>query len=345
MLDQVDLRLKCLVLPLSYNFELDRVLKEIDRRNAKRILIQIPDGLKPQAFTLATTIEKNAKIDVFLSASPCYGGCDIAINQAKILNVDLIIHYGHTLFRSELDIPIMFLPAKSFLDLNFILKKVEDKLIGHDIGIATTIQHIDELTTIENYLRNKGFNVIIAPKQGHSSYSGQIIGCDYSPLKKISDHVDCFLLIGSKFHSLGACLSVNKPIIQADPYTNEVINLKDLKKSLIVNRYKVIEKAKKSNNFAILISTKFGQYDPKTAEMLKIELSRKEKNVTIITADEISPDSLNNFKEVDIFVNTACPRLAIDDAIRFNDSILLPKEILVAMGKLEWEKLLDVGIL
>ena len=94
-----------------------------------------------------------------------------------------------------------------------------------------------------------------------------------------------------------------------------------------------------------MISTKFGQYDPKTAEMLKIELSRKEKNVTIITADEISPDSLNNFKEVDIFVNTACPRLAIDDAIRFNNSILLPKEILVAMGKLEWEKLLDVGIL
>ncbi|WP_455369630.1 diphthamide biosynthesis enzyme Dph2 [[Eubacterium] cellulosolvens] len=330
---------------LSYNFELDRVLKEIDRRNAKRILIQIPDGLKPQAFTLATTIEKNSKTEVFLSANPCYGGCDIEINQARILNVDLIVHYGHTPFRSELDIPTMFLPAKSFLDFNSILKKAEDKLIGHDIGIATTIQHIDELTIVEKHLKKMGLNVIISPKEDPSLYSGQIIGCNYTPLKKISDHVDCFLIIGSKFHSLGACLAVNKPIIQADPYTNEVINLKDLRKSLIVSRYTAIEKAKKSNNFAILISTKVGQYDPKTAEILKLELSRKEKVVTTISADEISPTSLSNFQEVDIFVNTACPRLAIDDAVKFNNSILLPKETLVAIGKLEWEKLLDVGIL
>ena len=115
---------------------------------------------------------------------------------------------------------------------------------------------------------------------------------------------------------------VNKPIIQADPYTKEVTNLKNIRKSLIVSRYTAIEKAKKSNNFAILISTKVGQYDPKTAEMLKKEISRKEKNVTTISADEISTDSLNNFQEVDIFINTACPRLAIDDAAKFNNSIL-----------------------
>ncbi|WP_455281015.1 diphthamide biosynthesis enzyme Dph2 [[Eubacterium] cellulosolvens] len=330
---------------LSYNFELDRVLKEINGRNAKRILIQIPDGLKPKAFTLVNTIEKNTKTKVFLSASPCYGGCDIALNQARILNVDLIVHYGHTTFGSELEIPTIFLPAKSFLDLNSVLKKVENKLIGHDIGIATTIQHIDELTIVEKHLKKLGLNVIITPKEGHSSYSGQIIGCDYTPLKKISDYVDCFFIIGSKFHSMGACLAVNKPIIQADPYTNEVINLKDIRKSLIVSRYTAIEKAKRSNNFAILISTKIGQYDPKTAEMLKEEISRKEKDVIIISADEISTDSLNNFQEVDIFINTACPRLAIDDATKFNNSILLPKEVLVAMGKLEWENLLDTGIL
>jgi 2-(3-amino-3-carboxypropyl)histidine synthase len=53
----------------------------------------------------------------------------------------------------------------------------------------------------------------------------------------------------------------------------------------------------------------------------------------------------SNFQEVDIFVNTACPRLAIDDAAKFNNSILLPKEILVAIGKMEWENLLDTGIL
>lgn len=345
MLNQLDLRLKCLVLVLSYNFELDRVLKEINGRNAKRILIQIPDGLKPKAFTLVNTIEKNTKTKVFLSASPCYGGCDIALNQARILNVDLIVHYGHTKFGSELEIPTIFLPAKSFLDLNSVLKKVENKLIGHDIGIATTIQHIDELTIVEKHLKKLGLNVIITPKEGHSSYSGQIIGCDYTPLKKISDYVDCFFIIGSKFHSMGACLAVNKPIIQADPYTNEVINLKDIRKSLIVSRYTAIEKAKRSNNFAILISTKIGQYDPKTAEMLKEEISRKEKDVIIISADEISTDSLNNFQEVDIFINTACPRLAIDDATKFNNSILLPKEVLVAMGKLEWENLLDTGIL
>ena len=74
-----------------YDFEIDKIITEIDKKKAKKVLLQLPDGLRPYAFQLAETIKKVKKIEIILSGDSCYGACDLAIRQANELNVDLLI--------------------------------------------------------------------------------------------------------------------------------------------------------------------------------------------------------------------------------------------------------------
>jgi 2-(3-amino-3-carboxypropyl)histidine synthase len=161
----------------------------------------------------------------------------------------------------------------------------------------------------------------------------------------IVDKVNAFLIIGSMFHGIGASIAVNKPVVLADPYSNHIINMSELKDRIIKRRYAAITKAKEAKNFAVIISTKIGQFVPEDAARIKKKISSYGKVVNTIIADEIQPDLIRNFQEVQVFVNTACPRISYDDADQFTKPVLTPKEILVAIGELKWEDLLRKGFL
>ncbi|MFA5993294.1 MAG: diphthamide synthesis protein [Candidatus Pacearchaeota archaeon] len=82
-----------------YNLDLDRVVGEIRKNKAKKVLIQLPDGLKPRAETIVDYVEKHTKSRVFLWLGSCYGGCDIP--NTGLLKFDLIIQFGHNKFVKE----------------------------------------------------------------------------------------------------------------------------------------------------------------------------------------------------------------------------------------------------
>ena len=48
------------------------------------------------------------------------------------------------------------------------------------------------------------------------------------------------------------------------------------------------------------------------------------------------PD-LIDFYPVDAFVNTACPRIAIDDAVKYAKPLITPFELEVSLGEKNWE--------
>ncbi|HRZ85346.1 MAG TPA: diphthamide synthesis protein [Candidatus Paceibacterota bacterium] len=85
-----------------YNLELDKIVKEIKKLKAKRVLIQLPDGLKPNAEQIVDYIQKstNSKVQVFVWLGTCFGGCDIPSNL-NIINIDLIVQFGHNKFDKE----------------------------------------------------------------------------------------------------------------------------------------------------------------------------------------------------------------------------------------------------
>jgi 2-(3-amino-3-carboxypropyl)histidine synthase len=83
-----------------YELELDNVIETVKKSKAKRVCIQLPDGLKPKAKEIQEAIEKNTKADVVIWGGSCFGACDLprGLEEHKI---DLLIHFGHSYFNKQ----------------------------------------------------------------------------------------------------------------------------------------------------------------------------------------------------------------------------------------------------
>jgi 2-(3-amino-3-carboxypropyl)histidine synthase len=329
---------------ISFDLEENRLIEEVKKQEAKRVLIQLPNGLKSKGPYLSELIEEQTGATVFISSKPCYGGCDLPICTAKAVKADLVVHYGHAPFMTQKEISVVYLSAKAKLDLTQLLKKVQ-KFLGEPkkIGIGTTIQHLHVLEDFRRSLEDLGHEVMIPSEGRNTRLKGQIIGCDYSSLKHISERVDLFLIIGSSFHGLGAALTLDKPVILADPYSNSVSNMEPYKRKILKQRYAFIEKAKNAKAFGLLLSTKTGQFNLNLTLTLRELLAKAGKTVTMLVDEEIVPEYLTNFTNIEIFVDTACPRLATDDPSRFGKPILTPLEAMVIANKTNWNDLMARG--
>ena len=83
---------------MTYNLELQKVIKTINKQKAKLVCIQLPDGLKPNAKEIQEEIEKKTKATVLIWAGSCFGACDVPL-QLKNLGIDLLIQWGHSEFK------------------------------------------------------------------------------------------------------------------------------------------------------------------------------------------------------------------------------------------------------
>lgn len=79
----------------DYDLELDRAVKEIKKIKAKRVCIQLPDGLKPMAKKIADELTAKTDAEILIWAGSCYGACDVPLD-VKRLGVDLLIQWGHS---------------------------------------------------------------------------------------------------------------------------------------------------------------------------------------------------------------------------------------------------------
>ena len=82
---------------MEYDFELERIKKEIKKSKAKLVCLQLPDGLKPMATEIARELEQGTGAKILIWAGSNFGGCDVP-TQLQKLGVDLIINFGHARF-------------------------------------------------------------------------------------------------------------------------------------------------------------------------------------------------------------------------------------------------------
>ena len=74
-----------------------------------------------------------------------------------------------------------------------------------------------------------------------------------------------------------------------------------------------------------------------TSDVTPRPLYRKHgKKGYLLELEHIGPE-LIDFYPVDAFVTTACPRIAIDDSVRYAKPLITPFELEVALGEKQWE--------
>jgi 2-(3-amino-3-carboxypropyl)histidine synthase len=212
------------------------------------------------------------------------------------------------------------------------------------IGLATTVQHVQTLDEVREILTRVGKTVVVGDT-GRLSYPGQVIGCDYSNAVSIAKDVEAFLFVGGgRFHAIGVALSTSKPTIVADPYDTTAASMDTEAEKILKQRWAQIEEARKAKTFAVLVGLKPGQKRMDEALQLKEKLEKEEKTTYLLAIKDVTPEALMEFPTIEAFVNTACPRISLDDAARFKKPVLTVNETLTAIGKLSWEELCRRGL-
>lgn len=199
----------------------------------------------------------------------------------------------------------LFIHAKSRLDVIPVVRKVKS---GRKFGLVTTVQHLHTLEDAQKILPG-------------SVIGGQVLGCDASAAKRISRKVDAFLFIGSgEFHPLRIVQETGKDVYCADPYTGSVrvFTKEDVGQWNRRTRGAFL-KFLDSEKIGILVSIKHGQSRMREAEQFRDGVKKK---AFIFVFDTLDFREMENFPDIECWVNTACPRIGYDDAKRISKPII-----------------------
>jgi 2-(3-amino-3-carboxypropyl)histidine synthase len=327
----------------GYTLDLGKVINKINSKEIKNIIIQIPEGLKIHFSRIVEKLESETDSNIIISGDPCFGACDLIDNKFKKIEIELIIQIGHTPIPSlkKYSSKTEYINAESDIDVSDVIMKAMPIIDKEKIGLVTTAQHIHMLKKVETLLKENNFKPIIGRGDKRIFYPGQIIGCNFTSASSVKNKVDTFLFIGSgSFHPIGLLMATEKPVIACDPYTKEVRirELNDFKDMILRQRYGAIARSTNAKKFGIIIGAKIGQQRLERALEIKKLLKDNNKKAYLISMEYINSSILESYLDIDCFISTACPRIAIDDYMQYKTPIITPVELEILLKEKKWEE-------
>ena len=285
-----------------------------------RILLQFPQGLKQKAVEEAAKLRREGH-EVFLSATPCWGACDLALDEAKKIKAERLIHYGHARYHEvkdkELTVEYRLYPIT--VDLG-VLKDALPALAPHKkLALITTVSHIHQLADMRKMLEEAGHEVHTA-RGGLAILEGQVLGCDSSAADKLAEKVDAIVYFGGgEFHPLG--VGTKRPVLAVSPYARASYFLNEKIEKKRKQMQGMLIAASQARRIGILVSTKSGQFNLRAAEAARKKLASLGIESEILVTAEVDFSSLADFNAFDAYISTACPRL-VDDFERVGKPIV-----------------------
>jgi len=317
--------------------DIDRIISKVKEEGHKVIALQFPEGLRRRSLEISKTIGSNTGAQVILLMDPCFGACDMP-QDARSLGATLLVHLGHAQMPGVgSDVETLYIEARSSIEPVEVIEKVLPSLIP-PIALVTTVQHVDALDKVMEFLAIEGMEVVIPDGGPRAPYPGMVLGCDISSALIVKDRASSFLFLGSGlFHPRAIALGTGKPTFAADPYTGEILDLTSELEPFLRKRHALIAKSMDANTFGILIGRKPGQKRLGLAKELADQVRTKGKTAYLMAVDHLSPDLILGM-EVDVYVSTLCPRLAIDDSSYYSKPLLTPFELKVVLGVADYNE-------
>ena len=195
------------------------------------------------------------------------------------------------------------------------------KLPRH-IGLCGTVQYLDFLPQIEKELKKAGKTVKYL--KGHNVRNpGQVLGCSNVKI----EGVDAILYVGDgMFHPINLKIQFDGSVFCFHPESGALQHVNPTEVESYKKRQQgAYMKFLTSDTIGVLISTKHGQ---SWKHFTKLEKKFPRKAFYYLAFDNIDYNQLMNFPFCEYFVNTACPRIGIEDALVHKLPIINIQEIL-----------------
>jgi 2-(3-amino-3-carboxypropyl)histidine synthase len=299
----------------------------------QRIVLQVPAGLVRDAHRLAERIREEVSAPVAVAARPCFGACDFP-SRDEAPRADVAVVLGHA--------PIPNVPLSRttfFVEMRLPNGEVEalaDRVRGAGlpprIGLVASIQHLDLLGPLSAALEARGYSVRVGAGDRRLAYPGQALGCNYTGAEAVSGSVDAFLFLGTgAFHPLGLAYAVELPVWSLDPLQATLEPPID-RGALVRRRQLLVASTRGAQRWGVLVSTFAGQHRMPTALALQERARARGLSAEILLSDRIDPRDLEG-RDLEAYVSTACPRIALDDSGSYPRPVLTPPEFLMAIGE------------
>ena len=297
-----------------------KIFEIIKERKPVSVALNGPDGLLPKVQDLALRIGKKFGIPAYLLADTTWGTCDLNSIGAKILNAEILFNIGHTNRIEIFEKNVIMIDAFDDISFDKVTKKCIELVRGKTISLITDSQHLHQIESVKKMLEENGIDVKIGKGKGQLN-DGQVFGCEFYPATETMDKVDANVFLGqSNFHAAGVALATNRPTFILDPYFNEIQEITEFARKLQKKATLAIYKAAEAETFGVIVGLKEGQLSKLTALKFKKELENLGKTVHLIALTEITNERLRNLKDIDAFIQVACPRISTD--MKFDKPLL-----------------------
>lgn len=317
-----------------FDLEIGRTTEWITCNGYSRVAVQLPEGLKIRSSEIADALRSSTGSEIIIIGRPCYGACDFYSNYKDI--ADALIHYGHAAMPSLGDDPnILFIEARANVSITGVFESLVEQLPNR-VGLLASIQYIGLIPEAVRIIEESGREAFLSDGDTRIKYPGQVLGCDCSAAERIIDSADAFLFLGEgDFHPLAAAFGTDKVLFILNPITGEMRNIDSIKDRMLRKRFAAITIASEAKSFMVIICSKLGQNRSSEAEEIIGKIRKAGKKAYPIILDEINSEALAHYR-VDAFVNTACPRIAMDESARFEKPVLTIPEIEIVLGLRDW---------
>lgn len=309
----------------------------VRQSSPRRIVLQVPAGLVRNAHDLVDQVRDATGAPVVLAARACFGACD-APTPEEGAGADVAIVLGHA------PIPNMILPMRTFFvemrepggDPHELARLARERRLPSRLGLVASVQHLDLVEPLRMALVAQGFSVEVGQGDRRLAYAAQALGCNYTGAESVAAGVDAFLFLGTgQFHPIGLALAVDRPVYAMDPLQGTLEPPID-RAAIVRKRQLLVASARESRRWGILVSSFAGQNRTATALALQARARARGWQAEILTFARLDPRDLEG-RNVEAYVNTACPRIAIDDSSLYPRPVLTPPEFLMVLGELPLE--------
>ncbi len=327
------------------------ILDSVPREGVSRVVVQVPDGLKPYSHCIADAVSSwTGSREVYIHGDSVFGACDLQYPQlSATIDPDLIVHVGHTPYPASLASPsveprgrprIAYAPALSRLKPSDSTVREAARILkargARRVAVVATSQHVHIAGWAARLLSREGLEARVPPGIRPFFEDGQVIGCDYRVA--LGDWDAYASISGGVFHSLGLYLAAKKPVVKIDPYRDAAVDITvEGERVLRVRLYKVSQ-AMGASRWGIVVGVKTGQHRPWLVGALRRAIQEKGGEYRLLAFEYLNEQLLRNIDNewYQAFVVTSCPRIPIDDLQGYEKPVLTPGEAFMALtGRLE----------
>jgi 2-(3-amino-3-carboxypropyl)histidine synthase len=200
-----------------------------------------------------------------------------------------------------------------------LLEKLPDELC-----LCTTAQFLHQLPQMKEALEKTGRKISLYQPR-HTQHPGQVLGCSTDTIA-----APAFLFVGEGlFHPQALAYANEAPVHLYDPVSEKIgmidrseIERRQQKRQAGIKTFYTVK------HVGVLLSTKSGQKD--TIAVQKLREQYPDKVFYTFLGNTIDLAELENFPFIDIWLNTACPRIGYDDIYKTEKPLINAEDVLTA---------------